>query len=186
MIDEIYIEFLDDQHRETSFHAADNIIVTSSLTKVYGLGGLRCGWVFARPPLTKEMRKIIDYTNVEGVYIGEQISARILGQLDSIKKKLMGQMIANRRQVERLIEGEDKLDWVEPAGGVVCFPRVESEGGGDRLAELLYKKHETSVVPGRFFENPQHIRLGFGADPQSLADGLRNIKSTLRDLVATG
>jgi len=183
MIDEIYIEFLDDQQQLTSFHDADNIIVTSSLTKVYGLGGLRCGWIFARPPLTREMRKIIDYTNVEGVYIGEQISARILGQLDSIKQKLMGQMVANRRQVESLIEDEDNLDWVEPAGGVVCFPRVQSEGGGDRLAELLYQKHETSLVPGRFFEDPHHFRLGFGVDPKILAAGLENIRNALRDLV---
>ncbi len=179
MIDEIYIEFLDDRHQKTSFHLADNIIVTSSLTKVFGLGGLRCGWIFARPPLTRDMRNIIDYTNVEGVLIGEQISARIIGQLDSIKQRFVPQMVENRGLVEDLIENEEKLDWIKPAGGVVCFPRVKREGGGDRLAEMLHQKHETSVVPGRFFEDSQHFRLGFGVDPQVLAEGLKNIKTAL-------
>jgi len=186
MIDEIYLEFLEGREARTSFHLADNIIVTSSLTKVFGLGGLRCGWILAPSPLAKEMRKIIDYTNVEGVFIGEQISARVIEQLDSVKKKFVPQMIANRRLVERLIEEEESLDWVEPAGGIVCFPRVRQEDGGDRLAEILRHTYETSVVPGQFFEDPQNFRLGFGVNPRLLAEGLENIKSALRDLVAIG
>jgi aspartate/methionine/tyrosine aminotransferase len=183
MIDEIYLEFLEGGETETSFHLADNIIVTSSLTKVYGLGGLRCGWILAQSLLAKEMRTIIDYTNVEGVFIGEQISVGVIEQLESVKKKFAPQVNANRLMVERTIEEEENLDWVEPAGGVVCFPRVRQEEGGDRLAETLRHSYETSVVPGRFFEDSQNFRLGFGVDPQSLAEGLANIRSALKDLI---
>ena len=183
MIDEIYLEFLDSDDAKTSFHLADNIIVTSSLTKVYGLGGLRCGWILAPSLLAKEMRKIIDYTNVEGVFIGEQISAGVIERLDSIKEKLAPRMMTNRKMVECLIEEEEGLDWVKPAGGIVCFPRVNREKGGERLADLLHRTYETSVVPGRFFEDPQNIRLGFGAETQVLAEGLENIRNALRDLL---
>lgn len=183
MIDEIYLEFLDGREQETSFRFADNIIVTSSLTKVYGLGGLRCGWILAPESLAKEMRKVIDYTNVEGVFIGEQISAKIIGHLDSIKQKFAAQMMENSLMVKRFIDDEERLDWAEPAGGIVCFPRIKGEGSGDRLAEILQHKYETSVVPGRFFEDPQNFRLGFGIDPQVLAKGLENIRSALKDLV---
>jgi len=51
----------------TAFHLADNVMSISSLTKVFGLGNLQCGWVLAQPELAKRMRRIIDYTNVEGM-----------------------------------------------------------------------------------------------------------------------
>jgi hypothetical protein len=179
LVDEIYLEFLEGPEKESSYSLADNIIVISSLTKVYGLGGLRCGWILAPAELAKRIRAVIDYTNIDGVFIGEQISARIFSQLDSINEKnkeLVGQ---NREMIRDFIQEEERLKWVEPAGGVVCFPKVEAGLSGDSLAALLQEKYRTSVVPGSFFEEPQHFRLGFGVAPSILASALKYIKKVL-------
>lgn len=179
VIDEIYLEFMEDE--PTAFHLADNVIVISSLTKVFGLGNLRCGWVLAQPELAKRMRRIIDYTNVEATYVGEEIAYRMFGHLDEIKRKNREIINRNKALVGDLINREPCLDWVEPADGVVCFPRLESGPTGDDLALRLRADYDTAVVPGRFFEQPQHFRIGFGGDSDILAGGLKNIREALRD-----
>lgn len=182
VVDEIYLDFLKGKQRETSFHLSDSIIVISSLTKVYGLGGLRCGWILAPSKLVKRMRRILDYIQVEGVFIGEKISSEVFGQLDLIQNQNEARNRQNKARVKRFIQDEERLSWVEPAGGVICFPRVEGEMGGDKLAEALLRDFDTAVVPGSFFEAPEHFRLGFGVDPEILARGLDNIKKALKKL----
>jgi len=181
LVDEIYLEFLDGEEGETSFSLAPNLIVISSLTKVYGLGGLRCGWILAPAQLAERMRKLMDYILVEGVFIGEQISAKVFVQLDSIKAKNKPLIEKNKSMIRDFIQGEERLSWIEPAQGVVCFPRVEAPMNGDNLAELLQEKYDTSVVPGSFFEEPQHFRLGYGLPSSLLAEGLENIRKALRE-----
>ena len=179
VIDEIYLEFLFGE--PTAFHLSDNVIIISSLTKVFGLGHLRCGWVLAQPDLVKRMRRIIDYMNVEGTLIGEKIAHQIFGQLDKIKGKTKALIEINKAAVMDSINQEEHLSWVEPAGGVVCFPRIESGLTGDELVKILRADHDTAVVPGSFFERPQHFRLGFGGDSKILAEGLSNIQKALSE-----
>ncbi len=178
VIDEIYLEFLEKE--PTSFHLAENVIVISSLTKVFGLGNIRCGWILAQPELAKRMRRIIDYIHVEGVFIAEEIGWRMFDKLDEIKKRNRKLIEANKTLVKNWIDQEKGLSWVEPEDGVVCFPRIESSLSGDELADILRKNYDTAVVPGRFFEQNQHFRLAYGGDTDSLAAGLENIGNALK------
>ncbi len=178
VIDEIYLEFLDEE--PTAFHLADNVIVISSLTKVFGLGDIRCGWILAQSELAKRLRRIIDYIHVEGVFIGEEISLRMFGKLDDIKIRNRKLIDVNKSLVRDWIAQETRLSWVEPVDGVVCFPRVEGLLSGDELAEVLRRNYDTAVVPGKFFEQSQHFRLAFGGDTDVLATGLENIGKVLK------
>jgi aspartate/methionine/tyrosine aminotransferase len=179
IVDEIYLEFLDDE--PTAFHLADNVIVISSLTKVFGLGNIRCGWVLAQLELAKSMRRIIDFMHVEGVFIGEAIAFGAFGRLDEIKRKNREWISHNRALLRDFIDREDSLSWVEPADGVVCFPKIETPlVNGDILADVLRSKHDTAIVPGSFFGQPQHFRLGFGVSPNTVEAGLNNIRKVLR------
>lgn len=179
VIDEIYLEFTKDE--PTAFHLADNVIVISSLTKVFGLANLRCGWVLAQSRLAERMRRIVDYTNVEGTFVGEVIAHLMFVHLDTIKKKNRELVNRNKYLVKEMIDREERLSWIEPADGVVCFPRVESGMNGDELAERLRDKYGTAIVPGRFFEQPGHFRLGFGGDTKTLEAGLAKIREALRE-----
>jgi aspartate/methionine/tyrosine aminotransferase len=179
VIDEIYLEFMEGE--TTGFHFADNVIIISSLTKVFGLGDLRCGWVLAQSDIARRMRRIIDYINVEGTYIGERIAYQMFDRLDDINRKNREIINTNKSSVKELINQEENLSWVEPKDGVVCFPRIESGLTGDELAARLRADHDTAIVPGSFFEQPQHFRLGFGGDSSTLADGLENIRKALKE-----
>ncbi|MGB7297450.1 MAG: pyridoxal phosphate-dependent aminotransferase [Candidatus Aminicenantales bacterium] len=178
-VDEIYLEFLEDKKPATSFRLAENVIVTSSLTKVFGLGGLRCGWMLAPEALVGRMKRLMDLVSVEGVYIGEQISARVFSRLDSLRALSRPLIERNVALVKAFIGEEKKLSWVEPAGGIIGFPRIEAGLDGTQLARILREEYDTSIVPGHFFEAARHFRLGFGIPTEALKHGLENIRKAL-------
>jgi len=183
LIDEVYREFLDDYRGTTAFGLADNILITSSLGKVYGLGDLRCGWVLAPPELADRMHRIIDYINVEGVFIGERTATLAFNRLDLLRELDRPLVDGNRQLVADFMRTEvesGRLSWIEPSAGVVVFPRIETGLNGDELAEILKRDHDTALTPGSFFEAPQHFRLGFAGDHDELAAGLENISLALR------
>jgi len=179
LIDEIYLEFLSGEKRTTSFHLGDNILALSSLTKVFGLGGLRCGWILAPERLVRKFRHVIDFMNVEGAYIADLISFEAFKQLDKIKERNSVGIGRNLSLIRDYIAREPRLSWVEPDNGVVCLPRIDSEVAGNELAGLLRRSFDTGVVPGRFFGRPAHFRIGFGVETSVLAEGLSRIEKTL-------
>lgn len=181
-VDEIYLEYADDGARTTAFGLGENVIAASSLTKVYGLGGLRCGWVFAAAPLIASLRRLVDHLNVEGVFLAEQISAAAVARLDEWADEGRPRLKKNLELVRDFITREEKLSWVEPDAGIIAFPRIEASGDGTRLTEILEERYDTTVVPGRFFEEPRHFRLGFGIPDDRLAEGLENIHKALASL----
>lgn len=179
VVDEVYLEFLDGEAGQTSFHLADNIIVISSLTKVFGLAGLRCGWILAPPKIVEKMKNFLDYSLVEGVFIGELISSKMFDRLASIKSKKMKRIHQNVNLIKGFIESESRLTWIEPAGGIICFPRIEYGLSGDELARILREDFDTLIVPGSLFESPRHFRLGMDVESFVLAEVLENIKEVL-------
>ncbi|MCJ7582213.1 MAG: pyridoxal phosphate-dependent aminotransferase [Candidatus Aminicenantes bacterium] len=179
IVDEVYLEFLDGELGQTSFHLADNIIVISSLTKVFGLAGLRCGWILAPPEIVAKMKIFLDYSLVEGVFISELISSKMFDRLDSIKLRKKERIHQNMNLTKAFIESESRLTWIEPSGGIICFPRVESGLSGDDLARILRKDFDTAVIPGGLFESPQHFRLGMDVEPLVMTEVLENIKKVL-------
>ncbi len=179
VVDEVYLEFLEGKIGQTSFHLADNIIVISSLTKVFGLAGLRCGWILAPPEIVTKMKIFLDYSLVEGVFIGELISSKMFDRLDTIKLRYKERIHQNTNLIHEFIKGESRLTWIKPSGGIICFPRVESGLSGDELVRILRKDFDTSLVPGSLFESPQHFRLGMDAEPFVMAKVLENIKKVL-------
>jgi len=70
------------------------------------------------------------------------------------------------------------MSWVEPRGGVVCFPRLK-KGDGRTLEKVLREKYDTGIVPGDFFGEPGHVRVGYGVPGDVLEQGLRNISLAL-------
>jgi aspartate/methionine/tyrosine aminotransferase len=178
-VDEVYLEFLDEDPKKTSFHLADNILVISSLTKVFGLGGLRCGWILAPKQLADKLRIIMDYVYVEKAFPSERIAAQVFPQLDAIKAGNKELIRRNHALVDSFIQQRPELSWVEPDGGIVGFPRIHGNMDGSELAGVLERNYAAGVVPGRFFEQPRHFRLGFGVETGVLESGLDRIGQAL-------
>jgi len=166
---------------QTSFHLGKEFVVTSSLTKAFGVSGLRCGWIFAERELATRMWRLNDLFAATPVHAGERLSVVALQQLAEIGERAKALLDRNRRVLNEFLDTREDLEVVRPEFGTVMFPRVR-RGTSETLCQLLREKYETSVVPGRFFEMPEHFRIGIAGDTDVLEAGLDRLASALDEI----
>jgi aspartate/methionine/tyrosine aminotransferase len=181
LIDEVYIETLFEESPRTAFHLGDEFVVTSSLTKAFGLSGLRCGWIFAKPELARRMWLLNDLFAATPVHTGERLSVVAMRQITKIAERSKQLLDRNREILTAFFDTRDDLEVVRPEFGTVMFPRLRY-GTSDELCRVLREKYETSVVPGRFFEMPAHFRVGIAGETEILEAGLARLGKALEEI----
>jgi aspartate/methionine/tyrosine aminotransferase len=178
-VDEVYRELMfDDGEAETSFRDGANIVVASSLTKAYGLSGLRCGWILAPPMLAHHMRRLNDLFGVHPPHVAERMSVIAFERLPRLRARANVLIGAGRAAYKAVLGGHPKLNQTVFEQGTTVFPRL-AEGDGDHFFQRLTEKFETSVVPGRFFGHSRHIRIGLAGDPHATRIGLGRVAAAL-------
>jgi len=178
-VDEVYRELLfADGEAQTSFREKGNIVVTSSLTKAYGVTGLRCGWILAPAPLAQKLRRLNDLYGVHPPHIAERMSVVAFERLPQLRARATALIDAGRSAYKAVLGGHPKLSQIVFEHGTTVFPRL-LEGDGDRFFQNLTEHFETSVVPGRFFGLSRHIRIGLAADPHATRIGLGRVAAAL-------
>ncbi|MGE5242694.1 MAG: pyridoxal phosphate-dependent aminotransferase [Betaproteobacteria bacterium] len=183
LVDEVYLECVFRARPESSVHAGPNVIATNSLTKAYGLDGLRAGWILGPPEVLRAAEKVLNLTTNNGVAPGEQLSLAAFRRHRAIDARAHAILDPNLARVRAFLAGEPRLRATAPEGGNIVFPRLPRALDGDRFAAHLRDRYSTLVVPGRFFEAPRHVRFSFGCAPGRLARGLANISRALDDLL---
>jgi aspartate/methionine/tyrosine aminotransferase len=184
LVDEVYLECLFGARTESSVHAWTNVITTNSLTKAYGLDGLRAGWILGPREIIRKAGLIHDLLGVNGVAPGEAMTLAALRRLPAIRRRARGILGPNLEAVQDFFERETRLEARVPPGGNVLFARLPEGIDSDRFARHLRRRYDTLVVPGRFFESPRFVRISFGCAPAALAHGLRSLSRALDDLRA--
>ena len=178
LVDEVYLEAAFEDAPPSSFHLGPEFVVTSSLTKVYGLSGLRCGWILADPDLARALWRLNDLFGVNAPHAAESLALIALADLEDIKERARRVLSANRPLLEGFLGARDDLDVVRTRYGTTSFPRLR-RGSVDELCTRLRARYETSVVPGRFFGAPGHIRVGIGGDTSMVKEGLGRLAQAL-------
>jgi hypothetical protein len=192
LVDEVYLEACFDSPVRSAFHLAPNVVATSSLTKVYGLSGLRCGWVLAAPPLARRMWRINDLYGATAAHPAERLAVAALDHLEAIAADSRALLARNRTLLDGFLAARPDLAWVPPTAGTLVFPRLlsgrkraaapESTSGVEPLCRLLLERYETTVVPGRFFEMPEHFRIGIGGETAMVEEGLARLSRALDEI----
>ena len=151
----------------------------SSVTKTYGLGGLRLGWVIAPADWAQALRRIQDYTTVIAPGPSVVLARQVLARADAVREWVLAAMAPNRAYFLA------KDGWT--TAGTTAFVRVEPKraaAAGDPIdttavcAELL-RDHGVAVVPGTFFGEPAGFRIGFGATPRDFKQGWAAVRKEL-------
>lgn len=181
LVDEVYLEMLFAEWPETAFHLGDQFVVTGSLTKAFGLSGLRCGWILAETELAESMWRLNDLFAASPVHAGELLSVVALKQLPAIAERAKARLDKHRALLDQFLDSRGELEAIRPEFGSIMFPRVRAQSS-DKLLELLREKYETSVVPGSFFEMPAHFRIGIGGDSELFTEGLDRLGQALDEL----
>jgi len=178
LVDEVYLEAVFDQPWRSAFHLGPHFVITSSLTKAYGLSGIRCGWILAETELVQRMWQIVDFTYGSHVHPAEQIAVIALDNLDHVRGRAQRLLDTNRLLVNQFLAGRPELDCEPSRFGTTVFPRLRLGRASD-FVKLLREQFDTSVVPGEFFEQPQHFRLGFSGTTDTVRGGLERVNAAL-------
>ena len=190
---DIYLLF-DETYREMSFEhtlppaatlSAKAISITS-MSKCFGLPGIRTGWLATKDPFVLEAvlttRELVTITNNA---FSEEIAVQVLKEKDSYLNKAKTHIKANREIVSKWMTGHPDIEWIYPEAGVVSLPRFRSHVKVDpeKVYRRLAEKYKTFVIPGRCFGvDNSYFRLGFGATQDEIKIGLANIDKALNDL----
>ncbi len=179
LVDEVYREMLFEAEPQSAFHLdPDRFIITNSLTKAYGLSGLRCGWILAPPELAMRVWHINDVHGSTYAHPTELLSVIAFEKLSQISQKMKTLLDTNRGLLRQFLSGRDDLDSFWPEYGTVVFPRL-THGSVNDLCSLLRSEFDTTVVPGSFFESPDRFRLGVGMPTESVSESLAQLERGL-------
>ncbi len=186
---------LDETYREMTFTTklpvaaslSDKVISVSSMSKAYGLAGIRIGWIACKNKALMEIflaaKEQIFITNS---VLDEAVAYQYLQKKDVLFTPVKEKILENFRIMKTFMQQQDVLEWVEPDGGCVCFPRVRKEIDMDMQVfhDLLLTTHKTYLGRGHWFdEDPRFVRIGYGWEtPEKLSKGLRNIVAVVEAL----
>ena len=183
LVDEVYLEALLPEGPVSAVHLGPEFVATSSLTKGYGLSGLRCGWILAEPALVQQMWRLKDIFDGVGPHPTERMSVMALNQLPQIAERAKNILQSNRAALNQFLDSRDDLNAVRVDAGTTSFPLLV-QGSVEDLCNRLSEDYETAIVPGRFFEMPQHFRIGICCKPELFQAGLERLAAALDSLNA--
>lgn len=187
LVDETYREMAFDRILPCAASLTPSAISVSSFSKSYGLPGIRTGWIACRnhewmQSFLAAKEQIIICNSV----VDEEIAFRFFQQKNRRLPEIRDHVRKHFEVVREWMRSQQFLEWIEPRGGVVCFPRIkpELEIDIDRFYRILNQQYKTYVGPGHWFEQDRRfMRIGFGWPATAeLRRGLDNITKSLTSL----
>jgi aspartate/methionine/tyrosine aminotransferase len=184
LVDETYRDLSYDTKLPLAASLAPHVISVSSLSKAYGVPGLRLGWLITKDARLQELFLAAkEQMSICGSVIDEWVAQRILADRTRILEPIRTQMRRRLKVVSEWIAGEELLEWIPPQGGVVCFPRMRTDSAqGTASFYRQLQAQGAHVGPGHWFEmSDRYFRLGYGwPTSQDLERGLEAISAALR------
>jgi hypothetical protein len=180
LIDEVYLDSAVPP-RPSAVHLGPEFVCTSSLTKVYGLSGLRCGWILAEPELAERMWRLNDLFGVNQAHAAERLARIAFENIDRVIGDTPAMLAHNRERWNAFVESRNDVECAPAEQGITAFPHW-SGGDAQRLDDHLRERYDASVVAGRWFEMPEHFRVGFGMATADFEEALSRVGAALDDL----
>jgi len=176
LVDETYRDLAYGAPLPMATSLSPRVLGVSSMSKTYGLPGLRVGWLTCRDAaLMETFLAAKEQIFITGPVLDEELAARVLERREVILPSIHGRVASQLAVVRAWIEPNETFEWVEPQGGAVCFPRIRPDVDIDRFYRVLFEEHGTYVGGGHWFDQDRRFfRLGFAwpTEPE-LARGLR-------------
>lgn len=184
LVDETYRDLTPGGAPPLATRLGDHVISVASLSKAYGLPGLRLGWLLTRDPgLAGRFLAAKEQIVIAGPVLDEEIAWRVYARRADLLPGILADVAARSATLRSWMAEQPTLEWVEPEGGVVAFPRIRlaAELDVERFYSVLNGTYATWVGPGHWFEQDRRcMRIGFGwPTPAELEEGLGNIGHAL-------
>ena len=159
------------------------VIVTASLTKSYGLAGLRSGWVIAPPAIAERLRRTRDVVDNAAPAPSDRLAALAWSMLPNLSTRAGALLRGNLDRAREFFLSHPQFELAERPWCSVAFPRLAGVGEADAWVQRVLNQHGVAVAPGRFFESPAHFRISLAGNPEALESGLTALSTAARDIL---
>lgn len=182
--DEVYRGAELDGVESASFSGAgERVIVTGGLSKVYGLPGLRVGWLVAPQDRVRAALELKDYTTIAPATLSEILAEVALERRAKLLERARYLLSERWPALEEWAGTHSReLHWTAPQAGAICFFSYRFPIDSLPFVDRLIREYSTMVVPGAHFRAERHLRIGFGMEPRLLHAGLAAIDRLLSAL----
>ena len=188
--DEVYQGAEINCNRTPSFWGmSDRVIVTSGLSKAFGIPGVRIGWIVGPRGVIADCWSQHDYLTIGPNKISDAV-ALVAVQRDNREKlyaRARSILQQNLPVMSHWVQGfEGFLDFRQPQAGALCLVRYGSGTPSCELAERVRDNQSVLIVPGAHLGVEGFLRIWLGGKPEFLSEGLRRIGIELRAEMAHG
>lgn len=189
---------VDETYRDTCFTTpypviasmSKKVISVSSLSKAYGLPGLRMGWIITQDEvLLERFLAAKEMMYISNSALDEEVAFQFYLQKEKFAVAINQKAMENYKVLAAWLQRETSLEYVLPQGGVVCFPRFKHPEIIDlpKFYETLLQQYKTMVGPGHWFAMPDaYMRIGFGwAGTTAFEQGLMHVSAAIHSSIKT-
>jgi aspartate/methionine/tyrosine aminotransferase len=183
LADEVYLGAEIDRPRTQSFWGmSDRVIVTSGLSKAYGIPGIRIGWIVGPTPLVAECWAQHDYLTIGPNKLSDRLARVAVAQENRERcYSRTGEILRHNLPIVRewIASFDGHLTWREPQAGAICLIRYDADVPSVELADQIRIKQSTLIVPGAHVGLEGYLRIWLGGPEEFLREGLRRIEAEL-------
>lgn len=179
LADEVYQGAeVDGQETPSFWGRTERVLVTNSLSKAYGLPGLRLGWVVGPPEIMESMWGRTDYTTIAPANLSDTLACLVLEPTtrSKILARTRGILNDNLQLLTEWIAGQaGRYTYRMPDAGAICYVAYSAPVNSTAFAEKLRREMDLLVVPGDHFGMDGYLRLGFGPPTAELSEALARL-----------
>lgn len=187
MCDEVYrlLTQDDDGFTTSPIDLYDKAVVTSSMSKVWSLAGIRLGWAITKSPeLRRDLLSHRDYDLISCGMFDEAVGAFALAHADKILARSRRIVRQNLAALEAWVDSEEHLSFVKPEAGTTALVYYDYDLDSYEFCTRMIQTTGALVTPGDAFEEPKSMRIGYAYSDNvdDLKEGLAAISAFLRTL----
>jgi aspartate/methionine/tyrosine aminotransferase len=162
-------------------------ISVGTVSKPFGLPGVRLGWMAAPEKVVAECWAMRDYVSLSPAKLSDRLANLALKHRDQIVERNRGIIARNLDTTRRWFEENAEVaSWTLPRGGLLALMHYDLDIPSLDLANRLSDDYGVMLAPGSVFDFEYYLRLGIGQDPDLLADGLSRVADCFNELRASG
>ena len=163
----------------------DKVVVTSGLSKAFGLPGLRCGWIVAPPGLIARLSQHHDYLTLTPSFLSDHLADIVMepGRRELVLKRTHEIIGRNLPVLEEWIASHaDVFEYARPVAGAIATLKYRLPIASETLMNRLLREQSVLITPGGHFGIGRYIRIGYGYDIEHTRRGLQRIDPLIEEL----
>jgi aspartate/methionine/tyrosine aminotransferase len=162
-------------------------ISVGTLSKPFGLPGLRIGWIAGEADLVAKCWGMRDYVTLAPGKLNDALAVLALTHREKLVLRTQAIVRKNLETARSwFLQHSDLVSWTPPRGGLLALMRYSMDVPSLKLSNLLAETYGVMLAPGSAFGVEGHLRLGIGQEPATFAEGLRRTALCLTELRGAG